>query len=90
MRRMVSMAPAPHGGGRRALISLTLDEVSRLARGELRVVGQGASYSETFQALAAQMVHFGSLRARPATPSMPARTPGASALPATARPSGRS
>ena len=32
-----------------ALISLTRDEVSRLARGDLRVVGQGASYRETFQ-----------------------------------------
>jgi hypothetical protein len=46
-------------GGRRQLHTLTIDEVHQLARGELRVVGQGASYRDTFQSIAAMLGHFG-------------------------------
>lgn len=45
-------------GGRRRLIDLGLDEVDWLATGELRIVGQGPSYQDTFKALADQMRHF--------------------------------
>jgi len=47
------------GGGRRQLHTLTLEEVRRLASGELRVVGQGASYQETFQMTAEMLGQFG-------------------------------
>ena len=36
-------------GTHRDFISLSLEEVERLARGELRLVGQGASYQATFE-----------------------------------------
>lgn len=39
-------------GGRRQLHTLTLEEVRRLAAGELRIVGQGASYQDTFRSIA--------------------------------------
>ena len=45
-------------GGRRRLIDLSLDEVDQLASGDLRVVGQGPSYQETFVTLADQMRYF--------------------------------
>jgi hypothetical protein len=45
-------------GARRRLIDLSLDEVEQLARGDLRVVGQGTSYQDTFQGLARDMRHF--------------------------------
>ena len=46
------------GGSRRRLIDLTLGEVDQLASGQLRVVGQGQSYQETFSMLADEMRHF--------------------------------
>ncbi len=46
-------------GGRRQLISLSLDDVDALAAGAARVVGQGASYRDTFATLAGEMRHFG-------------------------------
>lgn len=46
-------------GGRRQLHTLTLAEVGRLASGELRVVGQGASYQETFKSVAEMLEEFG-------------------------------
>ncbi len=46
-------------GGRRQLHTLTIDDVRRLASGELRVVGQGASYQETFKSIAEMLEHFG-------------------------------
>jgi hypothetical protein len=45
-------------GGDRDFISLSLEEVGRLARGELRLVGQGASYQSTFEMLAGEMRAF--------------------------------
>jgi hypothetical protein len=50
------------GGGRRQFISLTLDEVQQLARGELQVVGQRGRNRETFQMLAQEMQHGGQER----------------------------
>lgn len=47
------------GDGTREFISLTLDEIDRLAKGELRLVGQGDSYQGTFKMLADEMRHFG-------------------------------
>jgi hypothetical protein len=44
-------------GGRRQFISLTLDEIEQLARGDLEVVGQVATYPETFQLLVREMQH---------------------------------
>lgn len=49
-------------GGHRDFISLSLEEVDRLARGELRLVGQGASYESTFEMLAGEMRAFGQAR----------------------------
>lgn len=46
-------------GESRQLHTLTIDEVRRLAAGELRVVGQGASYPETFKSIAEMLKHFG-------------------------------
>jgi hypothetical protein len=49
-------------GGDRDFISLSLEEVDRLARGELRLVGQGASYQATFEMQAGEMRIFGQVR----------------------------
>jgi hypothetical protein len=46
-------------GERRQLHTLTLDEVRRLATGELRIVGAGVSYPETFKSMAEMLEHFG-------------------------------
>lgn len=46
-------------GEERRLIDLTLEEIDGLARGELRLVGQGASYQETFKSIGDEMRHFG-------------------------------
>jgi len=46
-------------GTRRRLIDLSLDEAEHLASGELRVVGQGPSYQETFTTLADYMRQLG-------------------------------
>lgn len=45
-------------GGERRLIDLTLDEVDDLASGRRRLVGQGASYQDTFSGIAHEMRHF--------------------------------
>lgn len=49
-------------GGDRDFISLSLEEVDQLARGELRLVGQGASYQSAFEMLAGEMRTFGQVR----------------------------
>jgi hypothetical protein len=46
-------------GGRRQLHTFTVEELRRLAAGEVRVVGQGASYQETFAMIADMLDHFG-------------------------------
>ncbi len=46
-------------GGRRQLHTLTLEELRQLASGELRVVGQGSSYQETFAMILDMLEHFG-------------------------------
>jgi hypothetical protein len=46
-------------GEERRLIDLTLEEVEQLADGKQRLVGQGASYEDTFQAMRGEMRHFG-------------------------------
>ncbi len=46
-------------GERTRFADLGRGEIGRLASGELTVVGQGASYRETFQAIAEEMDHFG-------------------------------
>jgi len=46
-------------GERRRLIDMGRQEVGRLASGDLRVVGQGASYQDTFRDMAEQMDQFG-------------------------------
>jgi hypothetical protein len=46
------------GDGPRQLHTLTFDEVRRLAAGDLRVVGQGASYQETFKSIATMLERF--------------------------------
>jgi hypothetical protein len=45
-------------GGRRRLIDLTLTEVEKLAAGDLRMVGQRASYLDAFHMLADEMRTF--------------------------------
>jgi hypothetical protein len=47
------------GDADRDFISLSREEVERLARGELRLVGQGASYQAAFEMLAGEMHAFG-------------------------------
>lgn len=44
-------------GEERRLIDLTLDEVDELASGQRRLVGQGASYQDTFSGIAHEMRH---------------------------------
>lgn len=46
-------------GERRRLIDIDREEIGRLASGDLTVVGQGASYQDTFQGMAEEMDHFG-------------------------------
>ncbi|MGO9761393.1 MAG: hypothetical protein ACLP1Q_09080 [Solirubrobacteraceae bacterium] len=46
-------------GERVRLIDLDRERVGRLASGDMTVVGQGASYQDTFQGLAEEMDHFG-------------------------------
>ena len=46
-------------GERRPFIDMDREEVGRLATGDLSVVGQGASYKDTFQGMAEEMDHFG-------------------------------
>jgi hypothetical protein len=46
-------------GERRRFTDMDREEVGRLASGELTVVGQGASYRDTFQGVAEEMDHFG-------------------------------
>lgn len=46
-------------GEDRRFIDLTLSEIDELASGEKQVVGQGASYQDTFQGIGHEMRHFG-------------------------------
>jgi hypothetical protein len=46
-------------GERRRFIDMDREQIGRLAGGDLSVVGQGASYQDTFQGLAEEMDHFG-------------------------------
>lgn len=46
-------------GERRRFTDMDREEVGRLASGELAVMGQGASYQDTFRGIAEEMDHFG-------------------------------
>jgi hypothetical protein len=46
-------------GERRRLTDMDREQIGRLASGDLSVVGQGASYQDTFQGMAEEMDHFG-------------------------------
>jgi hypothetical protein len=45
-------------GEERRFIDLTLEEVEQLADGKQRLIGQGASYEDTFQGMRSEMRHF--------------------------------